>query len=441
MYELNIKVRNKIAAQTDKAEYVCGNSDYIAVFDFDSEWDAYDTKTARFSYNGSYTDVVFDGNQCPVPVITDTHCFHIGVYAGDLHTTTAARVPCRKSILCGGGSPAAPSEDVYNQLMQRMSELETPDWNQNDSTKKDYIKNRTHWTSPMTFSVGEHSFDYWGYLEDFQPSIGDNEKLVFKAAASATIVLDGETYECPSGLDSDSDVYAVFYPPDYTYDADDDPRFILEIDLIENFLYFWVNCDSYEEVHTFSASFDALLVRQFDRFFSSGCIVSLDPDNNESPYNRRSFTVWDELYEDYVRIGDVYSYEGRLKARIPSDGQRKFVVPGSFGAGGYPHKIGYVCKFTGQEISSYTIARLRESYRPFIQVSLIKDDKNWFNFAVELTEVSNSSGSTTTFIGVFSTIDNYLYRVAIDIDPDDIVNYNKNPPARCKATISICRLL
>lgn len=126
MYELNIKVRNKIAAQTDKAEYVCGNSDYIAVFDFDAEWDAYETKTARFSYSGSYADVVFDGNQCPVPVITDTHCFHIGVYAGDLHTTTAARVPCRKSILCSGGSPAAPREDVYAQIMEAVNAIDVP---------------------------------------------------------------------------------------------------------------------------------------------------------------------------------------------------------------------------------------------------------------------------------------------------------------------------
>lgn len=121
MYELNIRVRNKIAAQTDKAEYVCGNSDYIAVFDLDSEWDAYDTKTARFSYNGSYTDVVFDGNQCPVPVITDTFCFHIGIFAGDLHTTTAARVACKKSVQCGSGTVADPPDDVYNQIMELLN--------------------------------------------------------------------------------------------------------------------------------------------------------------------------------------------------------------------------------------------------------------------------------------------------------------------------------
>lgn len=119
---INITVKNKIA-RADGAHYVCGNSDYVANFKFDSEWDEYETKTARFSYNGSYVDVVFDGDQCPVPIISDTYFFLMGVYAGNLHTTTPARVPCKKSILCGGGSPAGPAPDVYNQIMEQLNDL------------------------------------------------------------------------------------------------------------------------------------------------------------------------------------------------------------------------------------------------------------------------------------------------------------------------------
>lgn len=142
---MNITVRNKIATKTDNVAYVCGNSDYVINFDFDSEWDAYDTKTARFAHDGQHTDVIFTGNQCNVPIITNTYAFHVGVFAGDLHTTTAARVPCRKSILCGSGAPANPTPDVYDQLMERMAQIENPDWNQNNPTAKDYVKNRTHW--------------------------------------------------------------------------------------------------------------------------------------------------------------------------------------------------------------------------------------------------------------------------------------------------------
>lgn len=118
MTEMNITVKNKIATKTDNVAYVCDNSDYIINFDFDSEWDAYDTKTARFAHDGQYTDVVFTGNQCNVPIITNTYAFYVGVFAGDLHTTTGALVPCRKSVRSADGAPVNPTPDVYDQLME-----------------------------------------------------------------------------------------------------------------------------------------------------------------------------------------------------------------------------------------------------------------------------------------------------------------------------------
>lgn len=124
---INVSVENKIATKTDDTEYVCGNSVYVAKFAFDSEWDAYDTKTARFSYNGSYIDIVFTGTECHIPIISDTYFFNIGVYAGNLHTTTPARVPCKKSILCDTGFPADPPDDVYNQIMAKLNSLGSAD--------------------------------------------------------------------------------------------------------------------------------------------------------------------------------------------------------------------------------------------------------------------------------------------------------------------------
>lgn len=123
---INISVENKIA-EADGTLYVCGNSDFVAKFAFDAEWEAYETKTARFGYNNSYVDVVFTGDKCPVPIISGTYFFNIGVYAGDLHTTTPARVPCKKSILCDTGFPADPPNDVYNQIMEKLNSLESAD--------------------------------------------------------------------------------------------------------------------------------------------------------------------------------------------------------------------------------------------------------------------------------------------------------------------------
>lgn len=116
MPDIQITVRDKIASKVDDTVYVCSNSDYIINFDFDSEWDAYDTKTARIAYRAGYVDVLFAGDTCALPVIHNADRIYVGVYAGELHTTTPAVIPCRKSILSDGGAPADPPDDVYAQL-------------------------------------------------------------------------------------------------------------------------------------------------------------------------------------------------------------------------------------------------------------------------------------------------------------------------------------
>lgn len=113
---INISVENKIA-EADGTLYVCDNSDFVAKFAFDAEWEAYENKTARFCYNNSYVDVVFTGNECPVPIISGIYFFNIGVYAGNLRTTTPARVPCKKSILCGSESESSVSQEVKNEFL------------------------------------------------------------------------------------------------------------------------------------------------------------------------------------------------------------------------------------------------------------------------------------------------------------------------------------
>ena len=122
MKTINVLVRDKIASAVGDIVYICGNSDYIISFDFDAEWDAYSVKTARFVHNGTYTDVVFTGNQCAMPVIHKAYGIFVGVYAGDLRTTTPAHIPSAASILSAEGTPAAPPDDVYAQITALCSE-------------------------------------------------------------------------------------------------------------------------------------------------------------------------------------------------------------------------------------------------------------------------------------------------------------------------------
>lgn len=115
-YQIKITVSNKTAT-ADDTRYICNNSDFTVVFDFDSEWDGFTTKTARFKYNDVYQDVVFTGNTCAFPVIGDAEIIKVGVYAGDLYTTTPAWIRAKKSILSGNEVHADPPADVYNQLI------------------------------------------------------------------------------------------------------------------------------------------------------------------------------------------------------------------------------------------------------------------------------------------------------------------------------------
>lgn len=106
MPNINITVAAKIATNTTPGEViVCGNSDYTVTFAFDSEWDAETERTARFVYYKDglslYQDVKFTGTTVVVPVLSNISYVLVGVYAGNLHTTTPAKVLCDRSILCG----------------------------------------------------------------------------------------------------------------------------------------------------------------------------------------------------------------------------------------------------------------------------------------------------------------------------------------------------
>lgn len=119
---LHVAVNEKIATyrQRDGA-IVCGNKDYRVKFSFDSEWDGQAVKTARFIYNNTVEDKVFEGSTVDVPVIRNATLAAVGVFAGDLQTTTPALIPCKKSILCSDGLPPDPEPDVYAQIMELLA--------------------------------------------------------------------------------------------------------------------------------------------------------------------------------------------------------------------------------------------------------------------------------------------------------------------------------
>ena len=128
MIVIPVRIRNRRAeADPDFSAVVCGNSDYEVRFDFDSEWDAFAQKTARFAFrrNGhAYAyDVPFSGDRCAVPVLRAVDLVSIGVQAGSVRTSAPARIPCIAGITDLIGTPYVPEPDVYDRMMQMLAKM------------------------------------------------------------------------------------------------------------------------------------------------------------------------------------------------------------------------------------------------------------------------------------------------------------------------------
>jgi hypothetical protein len=120
--QIEINVNEKIASLVDiKETLVCGNSDYDIIFHFDEPWEKYPAKTALFVYGSNTVEKVFEGDICEGIAIEGATSCSIGVFAGDLITTTGACINCIPSIRDFGKTPVAPTEDVYNQIMELLN--------------------------------------------------------------------------------------------------------------------------------------------------------------------------------------------------------------------------------------------------------------------------------------------------------------------------------
>ena len=121
---INVSIRNRVAEPADDAPaYICGNAGYTVVFDFDDEWSGIEIKTMRVTWLDTFTgqqrhiDAEFAGTQLSLPIITDAYEIGIGVYVGDSMTTTAAHLPCERSITDGATYHDEPAPDLYAQLL------------------------------------------------------------------------------------------------------------------------------------------------------------------------------------------------------------------------------------------------------------------------------------------------------------------------------------
>lgn len=117
---INISVKNKIATLDSCASIVCKNSDYMAHFTFDEDWNGYNVKLAKFIYNDKVIPRVFIGNDCAIPKLPNTYSCLIEVEAGDVKTSAPVHINC---IPVGDNDDLEETEEYKTSVLNQILEL------------------------------------------------------------------------------------------------------------------------------------------------------------------------------------------------------------------------------------------------------------------------------------------------------------------------------
>lgn len=123
---LNFRVRHQNITRMDFIKVVSGSQNYVkAKFNFSDDWAGL-TKTARFTCNEESFDLILEQDECMIPweVIKESGFFDVSVFGGSLITVDVARVYVTESGYAEGGSPLPPTPSVYEQIIDKLNEIE-----------------------------------------------------------------------------------------------------------------------------------------------------------------------------------------------------------------------------------------------------------------------------------------------------------------------------
>ena len=117
-----IKVTDKVPFVVSGPQYVvCDNSDYTVVWQLDEEWAQFEHRTMQVNYkDGTYERVLFTGNSCALPAIPVPGPVHVGLFAGDIHTTRPARLLAVRSATTDSGEERDPMPNGYAQAIEAL---------------------------------------------------------------------------------------------------------------------------------------------------------------------------------------------------------------------------------------------------------------------------------------------------------------------------------
>ena len=118
---LKFTVNNQRILTADTSVVADSRNYLLAHFSFDESWENAE-KTAVFSKGDEVYNVLIIDDMCRIPAeVIKADAFYVSVFGGDLITADKVRIEVIPSGLLEGVSPPVPTEDIYNQLVERVS--------------------------------------------------------------------------------------------------------------------------------------------------------------------------------------------------------------------------------------------------------------------------------------------------------------------------------
>ncbi len=148
---LEFEVKNQKIKRTDNFEVVADSRNYLkAHFTFSDEWIG--DITAIFGVGDEYYCVILEDGECIVPwEVIKPYGFSVSVVCDDRITADYTIVKVEKSGFTEGGTPKAPTPDVYNQIINSVKAPyigENGNWFVWDSQMKTFVDTGVFATGP-----------------------------------------------------------------------------------------------------------------------------------------------------------------------------------------------------------------------------------------------------------------------------------------------------
>lgn len=158
MEQIKVVIADKVASVVGTPTIICGNSDYEISFTFDEEWNTEENKVARFTFRindkKKFIDVPIEEQKCRVPKLIDIALVKVGVYAGDLRTTTGARIRCKKSILCGNAEETEEGmKNLYEKLQGQIKEVDEKTIQRVDNVDLSTCESGVYFTDTIIYKI------------------------------------------------------------------------------------------------------------------------------------------------------------------------------------------------------------------------------------------------------------------------------------------------